>query len=332
MLIMLSTGGIWNRYRRINPVRLHSQLPTPFSTLQHGISPNHPRSSPSAFNGLYGLCPSSGRLPYSGMANSMNGQTTIPSVVGPLGSSIQSIRLVTQALLSQKPWLHDPLVHEIPWRHDQECEILDLTSPTSNSKLAIGILRHDGLITPTPPVRRALDIVATALQKLGHEVLDWDPPSHERLLEISAKTWLFDGGADVHAAFALSGEPMASQIAMYHTLSREYTASEVAATNVELRALRTEYLAYWNSTAAKTTTGRPVDAVVAPVAPYPAARKDRYKYYGYTIWVNVLDYTSVVLPVTKADKSIDTIDGSYWPLNDVDKETFESCELTISGG
>ncbi len=37
---------------------------------------------PAAFNGLYGIRPSSGRLPYEGMANSMDGQNSILSVVG----------------------------------------------------------------------------------------------------------------------------------------------------------------------------------------------------------------------------------------------------------
>lgn len=40
----------------------------------------------------------------------------------------------------------------------------------SSSKLAFGILRHDGAITPHPPVQRALDMVVDTLKKLGHEV------------------------------------------------------------------------------------------------------------------------------------------------------------------
>ncbi|KAL8866321.1 MAG: hypothetical protein Q9198_008940, partial [Flavoplaca austrocitrina] len=42
---------------------------------------------PAAFNGLYGLRPSAGRLPYYGMANSMDGQNSVLSVVGPLAPS-----------------------------------------------------------------------------------------------------------------------------------------------------------------------------------------------------------------------------------------------------
>jgi hypothetical protein len=37
---------------------------------------------------------------------------------------------------------------------------------------------------------------------------------------------------------------------------------------------------YWNSTSSVTGTGRPVDAIVAPLAPFAAARPDMYDYYG----------------------------------------------------
>lgn len=126
---------------------------------------------PAAFNGLYGLRPSSGRLPYEGMANSMDGQNSMLSVVGPLATSIGGLRLATKSILGQQPWLHDPLVHELPWRDDQEKEILDIVSSMGSShKLAFGVCKSDDVVTPHPPVQRAMDIVAKTLERLGHEV------------------------------------------------------------------------------------------------------------------------------------------------------------------
>jgi amidase len=56
---------------------------------------------------------------------------------------------------------------------------------------------------------------------------------------------VFDGGADVHGAFKLTGEPMASQISSaYGTLKEEYTASQIAAVNVAKRAYQKEYMEY----------------------------------------------------------------------------------------
>ncbi|KAF2713965.1 amidase [Pleomassaria siparia CBS 279.74] len=285
---------------------------------------------PAAFNGLYGIRPSVGRLPYEGMANSMDGQNSILSVVGPLATSVASLRLVIKALLSQQPWLYDPLVHEIPWRTSQEDEISGLIS--KGGRLCFGVLGSDGQVNPLPPVRRAVDEVVQALEAQGHEVIPWDPPPHKTLLDESVKALAYDGGVDVRAALGLSGEPPVEQVAFYANLDKEFTASEIAATNVKIRQLKKEYMDYWNNTAKVSKTGRPVDAVIMPLAPFPAARPGRYGYYGYSTVVNVLDYTSVVLPVTNVNRKIDDADEGYSPLNEVDKGVFESYDPEIFEG
>ncbi|OCK72930.1 putative general amidase GmdA [Lepidopterella palustris CBS 459.81] len=292
---------------------------------------------PAAFNGLYGIRPSKGRMPYEGMANSMDGQNSILSVVGPLATSVPSLRLVMKALLSQEPWLHDPGVNELPWRYEQEKEILELTGGIGDAskagKLSFGLLKHDGLVTPTPPVRRAMDIIVKALEKLGHEVIEWKPPSHRRIIETAFKVWLYDGGEDVHDAFKLSGEPMCPQIASYHKGPVEQMkASDIAAVNITIREIQREYMEYWNTTKNLTSTGRPVDAVIAPVAPFPAARPELYDYYGYTTFVNLLDYTAVVVPVTTVDKKIDVADVEYTPRNEPDRAVYKSYDPEIYDG
>jgi amidase len=128
---------------------------------------------PAAFCGLYGLKPSGGRMPYEGMANSMDGQNSVLSVVGPLSPSAAGIRLMMKSILSTQPWLHDPLVVELPWRDEQEQEIFNLVKSATDGKgqLAFGVLENDGVVTPHPPVQRAIKIVANTLEKLGHKVL-----------------------------------------------------------------------------------------------------------------------------------------------------------------
>lgn len=102
----------------------------------------------------------------------MDGQTTVLSVVGPLSPSAASLRLVIRSLLSQDPWLHDPFVHEIPWRDEQEKAVLDIIEESKKGagQLVFGILDHDKVVTPHPPVKRAMDIVAKTIQRLGHKV------------------------------------------------------------------------------------------------------------------------------------------------------------------
>lgn len=126
---------------------------------------------PAAFNGLYGIRPSSGRIPYEGAANSMDGQNTILSVIGPIAATAGSLKLLFKAVLSQQPWYHDPLVVELPWRDEIEQGTLALIkeSAASPGKLAFAIMRHDGMVRPHPPVARGVEIVVRTLKRLGHK-------------------------------------------------------------------------------------------------------------------------------------------------------------------
>jgi amidase len=278
---------------------------------------------PAAFNGLYGIRPSGGRMPYEGMANSMDGQNSVLSVVGPLATTVGAVKLLVKAILSQSPWLYDPLVVDMPWRDSIEQETLDLikVAASGKSQLSFGILRSDGVVGLHPPVARAIQICADALAKAGHKVIEWKPPSHQYGNDLTFKTWKYDGGRDVHSAMGLSGEPMALQVSISYGDKpvQQYTATEISANNIELRKWKKDYLDYWNSTAESTGTGRPVDGLLVPIAPFSAARPLKYSYYGYSTFVNGLDYTSVVFPVTKVDKNIDVVDHSYQSLNETDK-------------
>ena len=217
---------------------------------------------PAAFNGLYGLRPSHGRLPYEGMANSMDGQNSVLSVVGPLSNSISTVQLVVKSLLSRQPWLHDPLVHDMPWREDA-------ATISQDRKLSFAVLRHDGAVSLHPPVKRAIDTVISALEKQGHKVIDWVPPSHAHGLDILMKAWTYDNGADTHAAFDSSGEPPAPQVGNTFGGNQKPEPPEDAVhimqNNIAQREYQKEYMEYWSSTANATGTGEPVDAVVMPV-------------------------------------------------------------------
>lgn len=106
----------------------------------------------------------------------------------------------------------------------------------------------------------------------------------------------------------------------------EMTASKIAEVNVEKREYQKEYLEYWNSTEQLSGTGRPVDAVILPLAPFAAARPTKYNYYGYSTIINVLDYTSCTIPVTNADKSVDILGKGFEPMSDHDRKVMDACE------
>ncbi|KAK5094242.1 hypothetical protein LTS08_008661 [Lithohypha guttulata] len=288
---------------------------------------------PAAFNGLYGIRPSVGRMPYEGMANSMDGQNSVLSVVGPLGTTARSLKLVVKSILSQEPWRHDPNVVEIPWRDSQEKEVWD-TVDGSTGQLTFGLMKTDNIVNPQPPVARALQMVVRAVEKAGHKVISWESPAHTDGLTATLKTWTLDGGRDIHDSFALSGESIADQIKIAYgdVAKEEKTASFIAKNNVALRQWKKQYMDAWNATVSTTGTGRPIDAIIAPLAPYPAARPKKYKWYGYSVFVNGLDYTSVVVPVTIADKNVDKYEDDYRPINDQDKECYEDYDAEMYDG
>ncbi|KAB8293877.1 hypothetical protein EYC80_009356 [Monilinia laxa] len=288
---------------------------------------------PAAFNGLYGIRPSAGRMPYEGMANSLAGQNTILSVVGPIATTARSLKLVMKSILSVQPWLHDPLVCEIPWRDEQEQMVLDTIKSNGGGQLAFGVFKCDRGVAPQPPVARAIDIVVNTVKRLGHKTIEWTPPSHQRGCAIGSKAWSFDGGKDVHEALALSGEPMIPQIqGHYSDLKPQMTGFDIAAVNVEKREYQKEYMEYWNSTAELTGTGRAVDAIITPLAPMPANLSMTFDYIAYSTFVNLLDYSAAILPVTTVDKNIDLFDHEYTPLNAEDEKVWKCYDPEIYDG
>lgn len=278
---------------------------------------------PSVFNGVFGIRPSSGRMPYEGAANSMDGQNMILSVVGPLATTARSLTLLFKAVLSQQPWYHDPLVLELPWRVDieEKTRALIEQSARGSPSLSFAIMRHDGLALPHPPIARAVEIVEQTLKRLGHKVIEWKPPSHQIGTDIAMKVFHADGGVDVMHDFKLSGEPRAPQCIVKEGPTQN--AVEIATLNVAKRQYQKLYMDYWNSTVEITGTGRPVDGVISPCAPHVAVIPQKYSSVGYTTIINALDYTSVAFPVTHADKSVDVPQPRAEFLSDMDRLNHE---------
>ena len=135
----------------------------------------------------------------------------------------------------------------------------------------------------------------------------------------------------MHSAFGLSGEPMASQVAVAFSNAPKEQANgtKIAETNVAKREYQKEYMEYWNSTIELTDTGRPVDALIMPVAPFAAPRPERYRYYGYSTIVNTLDYSSCVIPVTNVDEAVDVVDEHFKPESDHDRQIFDDCKWVL---
>ena len=146
---------------------------------------------PSAFCGLYTLRPSYERLPYHGAANTLMGQESISSVLGPMSTSISALKLFTKAIIDGRPWGRDPLVIRKVWNEEE----YRLVEHGGGRGLCFAILWDDKLVKPHPPLIRAMSMVKTALEREGHRgkliplpilvpnqpipiVIDWEPLNH----------------------------------------------------------------------------------------------------------------------------------------------------------
>ena len=114
---------------------------------------------PAAFNGLYGMRPTADRVPKGGMDNINSGQVTISLSCGPICRSIEDLELLTKLINAHPLNKYDPTAVPVPWRR----------LGAVNGKLAIGIMKWDGVVMPHPPVLRALEHTKQVLEDAGHE-------------------------------------------------------------------------------------------------------------------------------------------------------------------
>lgn len=87
-----------------------------------------------------------------------------------------------------------------------------------------------------------------------------------------------------------------------------------------------EYLAAIR--AAEKEIGSDIDAIIAPITPTAAIRHNQFKYYGYASAINLMDFTSVVVPVCFADKGIDGKNQAFKALGEMDEIVQAECEFS----
>merc|ERR1712000_570272 len=269
---------------------------------------------PSAFNFLYGLRPSHGRLPYGRMANSMEGQETVHSVCGPLTHSVADLKLFLTSVLQEEPWKYDSKVIPMPWRQGEEDAI---SSKIQSGGLTLGFYNCDGNVLPHPPILRGVDMVVSALKDKGHTVVPWKPYKHDYGVDLINKIYAADGGSDIFSDLKESGEPAIPNFKDLISPSLpKMDMNEIWDVQRQKWAYQGEYLEQWRAREAEL--GKEIDAFIAPITPTAAIRHNQFKYYGYASAINLLDWTSVVVPVTFADKDKDKKQTDFKPLSEID--------------
>ncbi|KAF8425288.1 amidase signature domain-containing protein [Tirmania nivea] len=268
---------------------------------------------PSAFNFLYGIKPSHGRMPYATAATSLEGQETVHSVCGPIAHSIEDLKLFITSVLQQEPWRYDSKVIPLPWRHEEEGVI---QFKISSGELTLGFFNCDGVVLPHPPILRGVDMVVSTLRENGHTLVPWKPYKHDFAVDLIYSIYVSDSGKDIRSALALSGEPTLPLIAnLVSPLLPRVDMNELWDLQLKKWNYQIEYLEQWRLR--ESEIGKEIDAFIMPVSPAAAVRHNQSKYYGYSSVINLLDWTSVVVPVTFADKAVDKR-KDHQPLNKID--------------
>lgn len=283
---------------------------------------------PSAFCGIYGLRPSYGRVPYCGARNSLEGQDSILSVFGPMTSSIGGLKVFMKAVINSKPWLKDPLAVRKKWDEDE----YDLVDHGSGKDLCFAIMWDDGVVVPHPPIRRSLEITKAALQKAGHKVVEWQPIKHRLLGDVARDIWNAASAEDFMITTSSTGEPIIATMelddadavtASFRPQSGGITAYKLWQVQKLRQNIRKEYLDHWNATASETGTGRPIDAIICPAAPFAAPPHGKNRYANYTTVWNSLDYPAAIFPVTTVDSTLDGKEPPHSFYDDFDKDVYE---------
>ncbi|CAE6455067.1 unnamed protein product [Rhizoctonia solani] len=257
---------------------------------------------PSAWCGLYGLKPSSHRLPALGLTMPYNGKEDILIVTGPMAHSVRDLQLFCQVISEYEPWNLDPNTLSMPWN-------LSLAYRESNDRLVIGMMSDDGIVSPHPPIVRRLQEVREALVAAGHEVIDWVPISQAEMTQLSSKFYLPDGGEDIRAPLKESGEPAVPLIERLLALGESIGSSTLAeswSNNIQRDRMRSRVLRHWNETALLSKCGRPIDALLCPATATLAPPHDTERWGGYGTYWNLLDLPAAVFPAGKS------FDGSRW--------------------
>ncbi|KAJ9642093.1 uncharacterized protein PV06_03337 [Exophiala oligosperma] len=265
---------------------------------------------PSHMNGLWGLKPTSSRLPYMGVPVSTEGQEHVPSSIGPMTRSLSSLVTVMQCAIDAKPWILDPKVTPIPWRKD-------LYEEVQTRPLTIGVLVDDGVVKVHPPIERVLKEVETKLKAAGHELVQWNCAGHKECIEIMDLFYTADGGEDIRRDVQAGGEPFIPHVEALINRGQAISVYDYWQLNKRKLAAQQAYNDKW-STATAPGSDRPVDVVLMPTMPHPAVPHRTCKWVGYTKVWNFLDYPALSFPAGHVEASQDPSVPGYEPRNEYD--------------
>lgn len=279
--------------------------------------------APAAMQGTYGFKPTSGRLPSNDTFNPLEGSQSIEATIGPMGRTLEITTLVTKLIVDSKPWIKRRELAPIPW---------NLEPLEGRKKIRVGVMQSDGIVTPQPPVKRAIEEVTSKLKSTAAidgieiEVVPFEPFQHDVAMAIAANLFFEDGGETDMELVNKVGEPLMplSQLLfsdMNPLKPKKLDIRELWDLNVKKGQYSDAYNLYWMKSG--------IDVLVCPVLPGPPQPHDTSVSVAYTAHWNFLDYPGISFPVTVVDQEKDIPYTDYTPTNMVDASFFERYQPEI---
>ncbi|KAH8728416.1 amidase signature domain-containing protein [Phaeosphaeriaceae sp. PMI808] len=230
--------------------------------------------TPANFNGIYGLCPLTGRFP-AHCADKTSSDSYIKGVYGPLARGVDELELCARTILSMRPWERNHEVLRIPWQEDDYQEGLG-----KKHKLCFGFMPHDNVVLPDPPIRRCMDDIRQKIETAGHQTIDIEPFDGVELCTAMFKIFGATGSKDVHDVAEQSGETLIREIEL-STIDSAISAWERNNLGAQLGVLRQKYLQRIADTSSNTKSGLPIDGIILPSGGHVAPPHGTMEYYTY---------------------------------------------------
>lgn len=207
---------------------------------------------PSAFCGIAGLKPTSGRVPRTGHIvpwglGGMDALTTI----GPMARRVEDLRLVLPIIAG--PDGIDPFIHPVPLGDPDAVNLSDLR---------VAYFADNGTVSPTAEVEAALRSAAAALADAGAAVVERLPAAISENLDANVTSILVaDGGAGVRRLVDKAGtERVHPGMTRFVERAKPLATSEYTDLLERMDAFRSRMLSFMES----------YDAILSPVRPWPA--------------------------------------------------------------
>ncbi|RSL74472.1 hypothetical protein CEP51_011554 [Fusarium floridanum] len=271
---------------------------------------------PAGHTGIYGLKPTSTRLTHLGLTGLAGGREQIPSVIGPMSTSIAGLEMLMKTVIDTEAWTVDPTIPPVEWRNNVDW----LQRPDGSRKLKVGVMWDDGIVTPHPPVRRAMrDTVQKLRENPNIEIVEWTEFSMQDAFEIWS-TLVFADNGDLMLNLLKDGKedlmPLTEWIFKSNPYMAKRSLQEVWDWTAKRDTFRGMFAQAWNATGAADS--HPVDVLLSPLYIGAAGRLNESKYWNYSLLWNVLDYPGVSFPVTAVDPCLDPVDTDFSPKGEAD--------------